>query len=139
MVFNLSKYAGPRRIRDRGIRWHEHYHEKSAPLKKRFDKMIGPHAYMRWEGHDYTTDSDYFVVVGPAITKDGKKRFFAGIKKYPKDPKKKQFAPSGEYFTNILSAFSHASQKWAIQFPKGVQNYSADILAPLKIPRHIKG
>jgi len=77
----INKYAGRKRIKDRGIDWKERYHERSFRLKKRFDKDIGTFSYMRWEGHDYTTDSDYFVIVGPSLTKEGKKRFFAGVKK----------------------------------------------------------
>ena len=138
-AFNLSKIAGPRRIKDRGIKWEESYPERSAPLKKKFDKLIGPGVYYRWEGHDYTTDSDYFIVVGPAVTKEGKKKFFAGIKKIPKDKKKKIFAPDGEYFSNIMGALSHAVEKWAIQMPRNQQNYGEAVLAPHDIPRSMKG
>jgi len=135
-----NKYAGGRqRIKDRGIKWEEFYHERSQRLKKRFDKTIGQGSYMRWEGHDYTTNSDYFVIVGPSLTGEGRKAFFAGIKKLPDDPKAKVYAPSGEYFSNSNSAFSHASEKWAIPFPKGTPNYSVDQLANVEIPRHVKG
>ena len=139
--FNLSlfKMAGRKRIKDRGIRWKEHYAEKSEPLKKRFDKMIGSGAYFRWEGHDYTTASDYFVVVGPAQTKEGKKMFFAGVKKLPpKYQRKKVYAPSGKYFTNILSALSHASKMWGVNFPPNQINYSQNDLTDVNIPRHLK-
>jgi len=135
----MDKTAGRQRIKDRGIKWEESYHERSAPLKKRFDKVIGPMSYMRWEGHDYTTNSDYFIVVGPSLTKDGKKRFFSGIKKLPDDPKKKVYAPSGEYFTTIMGALSYASDKWALPFPKGVPHYTVAQLANVEIPRHVKG
>jgi hypothetical protein len=137
--FNLTKIAGPRRIKDRGIKWDEAYHERSAKLKKRFEKDLGPRSYIRWEGHDYTTDSDYFIVVGPAVTKDLKKRFFAGIKKLPDDPKAPVYAPSGEYFENLHAAFSHASEKWAIPYPREAPNYDIYQLAAIKIPRHVKG
>ena len=134
----MDKYAGRQRIKDRGIDWKEHYHERSQGLKKKFDKML-PGAYMRWEGHDYTTDSDYFVVVGPAITQDGKKKFFSGIKKLPDDPKAKIYAPSGEYFSTSVGAYSHATDKWGVQFPKGTPNYTTNELANVDIPRHVKG
>jgi len=78
--YNLSKVAY-KRIRDRGINWKERYRQRSIQLKRRFDKDIGPMAYLRWEGHDYTTDSDYFVVAGPAMTKDLKKRFLQELGK----------------------------------------------------------
>jgi hypothetical protein len=135
----ILKYSGRKRIKDRGIEWKEHYHERSEGLKKRFDKMLGPMSYIRWEGHDYTTDSDYFVIMGPSLTQDGKKMFFAGIKKLPDDPKAKIYAPSGEYFSNSASALSHVSDKWAVPFPRNAPNYSIAQLAPLKIPRHVKG
>lgn len=135
----MDKMAGRKRIKDRGIEWKEHYHERSEQLKKRFEKNIGPMSYMRWEGHDYTTNGDYFVIVGPSLTGDGKKMFFAGIKKLPEDPKAKVYAPSGEYFTTIKAAFSYASDKWNIPFPKGSPNYSVNDLAAIEIPRHIKG
>jgi len=140
--FNLSnmKLAARKRIRDRGIRWKETYREKSAPLKKRFDKNIGPGAYYRWEGHDYTTGSDYFIVVGPAKTKEGRKLFFAGIKKLPpKFKRKKVYAPSGKYFPSIVSALSHASKMWGVAMPQNQNNYTIDTLANIDIPRHVKG
>jgi len=136
----IHKFSGRQRIKDRGIEWKEFYHERSQRLKKRFDKQIGPLSYIRWEGHDYTTDSDYFIIMGPSLTKEGKKRFFAGIKKLPDDPKAKIYAPAGEYFTSSMGALSHASDKWAIPFPKGAPNYTVDQhLAPIEIPRHVKG
>ena len=140
--FNLLKFGSRKRIKDRGIRWEETYHERSAPLKKRFEKEIGPGSYIRWEGHDYTTDSDYFVVVGPAVQRSGQKSFFAGVKKLPpryKREKVKSYAPSGEYFTNILSALSHASEMWGVTFPQHQQKYDQNDLARVKIPRHVKG
>ena len=136
---NIIKTAGRKRIKDRGIMWKEHYHERSLKLKKRFEKDIGPGVYKRWEGHDYSTNGDYFVVVGPALTREGKKRFFSGIKRYPEDPKAVVYAPSGEYFTTISGAFSHASEKWAVNYPKEVSHYTVNDLANVKIPRHVKG
>ncbi len=133
------KYAGRKRIKDRGIKWEPRYRERSEKLKKRFDKQLGHMAYIRWEGHDYTTDSDYFIIMGPSLTKEGKKRFFAGIKKLPDDPKAKIYAPSGEYFTNSISALSHIVEKWGVQFPRGAPKYTTEQLEPLKIPRHVKG
>tara|TARA_Y100000310_G_scaffold13838_1_gene14118 strand:- start:3050 stop:3736 length:687 start_codon:yes stop_codon:yes gene_type:complete len=135
----VIKLAGRKRIRDRGINWKEAYHEKSQGLKKRYDKDIGGNSYMRYEGHDFTTDSDYFIIIGPALNKEMKKRFFSGIKKLPDDPKAKVYAPSGEYFHNIISAFSHASEKWALPFPKGTPEYTLADLANIEIARHIKG
>jgi hypothetical protein len=134
-----NKTAGRKRIKDRGIEWKPTYHERSKRLRDRFDKQLGPLAYVRWEGHDYTTNSDYFVVVGPSLTKTGDKRFFSGIKKMPDDPKAKIYAPSGEYFFSSLSAFTHAEEKWGVPFPKGAPNYTVDNLLPIEIPRHVKG
>lgn len=135
----IIKISGRKRIKDRGIKWEEAYHERSLRLKKRWDKSIGPMSYMRYEGHDYTTNSDYFIVVGPSLTKDGEKRFFAGIKKLPDDPEAKVYAPSGEYFTSIKAAFSHASNKWGVPFPKGAPEYTVENLSSVEIPRHVKG
>jgi hypothetical protein len=133
------KQAGRKKIRDRGINWKEVYREKSKSLKKRFDKTIGPGAYYRWEGHDVTTNSNYYVVVGPTIQRDLGKCFFAGIKKLPKDPKAKVYSPDGEYFTNIRSALSHAGRKWGVKMPPGQINYDKNTLEPIDIPEHIKG
>lgn len=139
-TYNLLKLAKtPRRIKDRGINWKETYREKSENLKEAFEKKIGPQSYHRWEGHDYHTDSDYFVVVGPSVTKNGDKKFFAGIKKLPDDPGDKQYAPDGEYFSNITSALSHASDKWGVRYPKGQPQYGEAILSTVEIPRHLKG
>lgn len=133
------KLAGRKKIKERGIKWTEKYENKSKSLKKRFDGDIGPGAYIRWEGHDYTTNSNYYVVVGPTIQSDLGKCFFSGIKKLPLDPDKKVYSPSGEYFTSIIAAFSYATDKWGTPFPKGQTNYNSDMLANVKIPEHIKG
>ena len=135
----MDKIAGRKRIKDRGIKWEEQYHERSQRLKERFDKTLGTMSYTRWEGHDYTTDSDYFVIVGPSLTKELKKKFFAGIKKLPDNPKAKVYAPSGEYFNSSAAAYSHASDKWGIPFPKGAPVYTIENLAGIEIPRHVKG
>lgn len=136
---NSGHHGGKKRIRDRGIKWIEHYGEKSDDLKRRFEKMIGPMAYMRYVGHDYTTDGDYFVVIGPAITQDEKKRWFAGIKRMPDDPNKTVYSPSGEYFNSSAGAFSYAQEKWNVPYPKGAPNYPESVLQDKKIPRHVKG
>ena len=127
-----------KRIKDRGIRWEESYHEKSKSMKKRFDKML-PGSYFRWEGFDHTTGHPYYVVVGPAISERYGKSFFAGVKKMPKDPKKKAFSPTGKYFSSLRAALSHASEKWGVRFPQNAGSYSKNDLAQLEIPRHMKG
>jgi len=143
--FNLSKLAAfgkpkRKRIKDRGINWKEKYRERSEPLKRRFDKTIGPGSYYRWEGHDYTTNHDYFIVIGPAKESSGKKAFFAGIKKLPDDwEHKKVYAPYGKYFSNIVSALSYASSHWGLRFPPGQRNYSTRDIAAVEIPRRVKG
>jgi hypothetical protein len=137
--FNLLKFSGRKKIKDRGINWQEHYKEKSEKLKEKFDKQIGEGAYRRWEGHDYTTNSNYYVVVGPTIQRELGKCFFAGIKKIPNDPKKKVYSPYGKYFINIISAYSYASDKWGIPFPKNQINYNKDVLFDINIAEHIKG
>ena len=136
---HLFKQSGPRRIKDRGINWKEKYHERSERLRDRYRKKLGPLSYIRWEGHDYTTDSDYFVVVSPALDKYMRKRFFAGVKKMPKDPKAKIYAPSGEYFINSQAAFSHAHEKWGVPYVKEAPHYSLNDLAGVEIHRHVKG
>lgn len=145
-TFNLSRVAGGpgsrKPIKERGIKWEEAYHKRSAPLKKRFDRDIGPGAYMRWEGHDYTTDSDYYVVVGPSVHKDRGKMFFSGIKKLPPERERtegKTYSPYGEYFSNIKAAFSYATDRWGVPFPRNQAQYTVDNLMPVDIPRHIKG
>jgi hypothetical protein len=133
------KTAGYKKIKDRGIDWKESYREKSASLKKRFDKTIGPGSYYRWEGHDYTSNSDYYVVVGPTIQSDLGKCFFAGIKKLPKDPDATVYSPSGEYFTIIIAATSYASDKWGVKMPQNQPKYDKAMLEQVNIPEHIKG
>ena len=139
-TFNLYKEAGTRRIKDRHIQWKETYREKSMPLKKRMEKEVGPGSYYRWEGHDYTTDSDYFIVVGPALTKELRKSFFSGIKKYPPLwTEKKVYAPYGEYFPSIAAALSHAEKMWGVPYPRNQHNYSVNDLANVDISRHVRG
>ena len=139
--FNLVKEASSRkRIKDRHISWKETYRERSEPLKKKFNKELGEGSYYRWEGHDYTTNGDYFIIVGPALTKEGRKQFFAGIKRYPPQwSEKKVYAPSGEYFTNIASALTYAKDKWGMTFPPNQVNYSVNDLVDIDISRHLRG
>ena len=147
--FNLNKFAslekdaGRKRIRDRGITWKENYHEKSLSLKKRYDKDVGPGSYIRWEGHDYTTNSIYYVVVGPSVQHNVGKVFFAGIKKIPieeftKDPDTKTYSPYGEYFLTMKGALIYASQRWGTPVPKGQVPYNRESLVNADIPEHVK-
>ena len=131
-----------KRIKDRNIRWEENYTERTSALRSRYFDKIGPGSYYRWEGHDYTTNSDYYIVVSPAKTKDLKKRFFAGIKKLPPEYKKetaKAYSPYGEYFTTIKGALSFVGERYGVVFPKNQQPYTVDSLENVKIPRHVKG
>ncbi len=133
----LTIIASRRRIRDRHIKWEEHYGEKSTGLKKKFEKII-PGAYFRWEGFDHETGHPYYVVVGPAISERYGKTFFAGVKKMPKDPKKKAYSPSGKYFPAIKAALSHAVEMWGVKFPKSAGNWKKHDLESIDIPRHMK-
>ena len=137
----MLKEAGRKRIRERNIKWEETYQEKSAELKKRFDRDVGRGSYYRWEGEDFVEAmADYFVVVGPSQTKDGRKQFFAGIKKLPPEFKRKKvYAPSGKYFPNIISALSYANEMWGTPMPPGQAMYDENTIANVDIPRHVKG
>ncbi len=131
-----------KRIKDRGIQWEEAYTERTEPLKARYGDTIGQGSFYRWEGHDYTTDSDYYVIVSPAQTKELHKKFFAGIKKLPpkfKRDETKTYSPYGEYFNTIKSALSFISERYGVRFPKGQVSYTVDHLKGIKIPRHVKG
>lgn len=134
----LSVISGRRRIKDRHIHWKEHYGPKSKDIKRKFDKLL-PGSYFRWEGFDFESGHPYYVVVGPAISKRQGKSFFAGIKKMPIDRKKKTYSPSGKYFASLKLAISHAHNMWGVGFPRNAQNYSAQDLAGIDIPKHIKG
>lgn len=143
LVYNLEKTAGRKRIKDRGIKWEEIYRERSKPLKKKFEEQVGPGAYYRWEGHDYTTNSIYYVVVGPSMQHNVGKVFFAGIKKIPieeftKDPDTKTYSPYGEYFPTMKGALIYASQRWGTPVPKGQVPYNRESLVNADIPEHVK-
>lgn len=147
-LFNLTKFAkensgGRTPIKERGIAWKEAYEERSLPLKKRFEKSLGPGSYHRWRGHDNTTNSEYFIIVGPSMQKGVGKMFFAGIKKVPMEEldevgEVKAYSPYGEYFPSMMAALSYASERWAVPMPKNQVNYSRNQLAMVDIPEHIK-
>lgn len=130
-------FCGRRRLKDRGIKWQEHYGKKSSSVKKHFDKEL-PGSYFRWQGLDHESGHPYYVVVGPAISERQGKAFFAGVKKMPKDPRKKAYSPSGKYFSSLRSALSYAVDMWGVSFPKNAGNYSKNDLAIIDIPRHMK-
>jgi len=131
------KEAG-KRLKDRNIQWKEEYHEKSKNIKKKFEKLL-PGSYFRWQGHDYTSGHDYYVVVGPAISRRYGKSFFAGNKKLPKDHHKKSYAPTGKYFSSLAGAIRHAREFWGITMPPNVGQYTKADLEPIDIPKHIRG
>lgn len=142
-LYKIQKYAVSRKpIKERGIKWEESYEERSVGLKKRMDKKIGYGAYRRWTGYDSTTNSDYYVVVGPSIQKGVGKMWFAGIKKLSANPvereKKKNYSPYGEYFPNIIAAQSHANRRWGVPMPDNQINYTKDDLTHVDIPKHVK-
>ena len=128
---------GRKRIKDRGINWQETYKEKSKSAKKHFESIL-PGSYFRWEGMDHTTGHPYYVVVGPAVSERYGKSFFAGIKKMPKDPRKKSYSPSGKYFSSLRSALSHAVKMWGVRFPQTAGSYTKNDIDKIKIPRHVK-
>ena len=127
-----------RRIKDRNIRWEETYKEKSKSLKRHFEKIL-PGSYFRWEGMDHTTGHPYYAVVGPSISERYGKSFFAGIKKMPKDPRKKAFSPTGKYFPSLRAALRHAQETWGVILPKNAGSYIKNDLNNIKIPRHMRG
>ena len=130
-----------KRIKDRNILWAESYSERTLPLRDRYEREIGAGSYRRWEGHDYTTNSDYYIVCSPAQTKYGQKSYFAGIKKLPplaKRDRYKTFSPYGKYFSNIAAALSFLQQKYGVSYPKDQFNYSSENLTNIEIPRFVK-
>lgn len=131
-------YSGRRRLKDRGIRWKEHYGKKSIALKKKFDKLL-PGSYFRWEGLDPESGHPYYVVVGPAISKRQGKSFFSGVKKLPKGHHHKTYSPSGKYFSSLKGAIAHAVNMWGVSSPRNAGNYKKNDLLTVEIPKHIKG
>lgn len=130
--------SGRRRIKEKGIRWEEHYGEKSKDVKDRFEDML-PGSYFRWVGKDYEDSCWRYVVVGPAISKREGKAFFAGNKKMPTDPKKKAYSPSGKYFPTLRAAISYAIEMWGVRMPDNAGHWTKQDLSGLEIPKHIKG
>jgi len=100
-------------IKERGIRWKEAYGDKSAYLKEEFDKQVGPGSYFRWEGHDSTSGSDYYVVVTPGFSKKHGFHFFAALRKIPAN-----HGASGKKFKNQAAALHHAYETWRVPPPE---------------------
>jgi len=129
--------AGRRRIKEKGIRWEEHYGEKSEEVKKKFEEIL-PGSYFRWVGKDYEDACWRYVVVGPAVSKREGKSFFAGNKKMPSDPKKKAYSPSGKYFPTLRSAIAYAIEMWGVRMPENAGQWTKEDLQAIEIPKHIK-
>lgn len=100
-------------IRERGIKWVETYGEKSAYLKKEMEEQVGPGSYFRWEGHDTTTGTDYYVVVSPGYSKKKGYHFFAGLRKMPAD-----HGASGKKFPTQRLALGYAMDTWRVPPPE---------------------
>lgn len=104
-------------IKERGISWVESYSDKSAYLKEQFEDQVGPGSYFRWEGHDKSTDTDYYVVVTPGFSKKHGYHFFAGLRKEPATN-----GSSGKNFTTQGEALSYAIEHWNVPRPEGMQH-----------------
>lgn len=104
-------------IKDRGIHWKELYGDKSAYLKEECEKQIGAGSYFRWEGHDHTSGSDYYVVVAPGFSKKKGYHFFAGLRKIPA-----KNGASGKKFQTQAEALSYAMEKWRVPRPETKQH-----------------
>jgi len=136
----MIKIAG-KRIKDRHINWQEHYSERTEPLRDRYWSELGTGSYRRWEGHDYTTNSDYYVVCSPAQTKYGEKSYFAGIKKLPPASVRettKVYSPYGKYFSSMAAALGFLKDKYGVPWPKDQINYNSAQLQNIEIPRFVK-
>lgn len=131
--------AGRRRIKDRNMRWKEHYGNRSSRVKKKLEKLL-PGSYFRFEAKDYESGHPYYVVVGPSVSKRYGKAFFAGVKKLPLNPKQhKVYSPSGKYFFTLNEALKYAHDLWGISIPVRHGNYTHSDLKNIEIPRHLKG
>jgi hypothetical protein len=124
-----NKVAGTP-IKDRGIRWVETYGDKSAYLKQEFEQQVGQGSYFRWEGHDSTTGTDYYVVVSPGYSKEHGYHFFAGLRKMPANQ-----GASGKKFGTQREAMGYAIDKWRTPPPqtKPGKPYTADDLVGKEI------
>lgn len=144
-IFDLNKVAkhtgGRTPIKDRGIKWKESYSDRTANMRKKFNDAVGYDSYIRYEGHDHTTNSDYYIVIGPSIEKNMGKCFFAGVKKLPppREREGKTFSPYGEYFKTMKAAHAYATEKWGVPMKKNLPNYTQADLANVDIPSRIKG
>jgi len=134
----ITVIAGRRRIKEKGIKWEEHYGEKSKDVKHKFESLL-PGSYFRWVGKDYEDSCWRYVVVGPAVSKREGKAFFAGNKKMPTDPNKKAYSPSGKYFPTLRSAIAYAIEMWGVRMPDDAGQWTKEDLAGIEIPKHVKG
>jgi len=87
---------------------------------------------------DYTSGRPYYVVIAPSVSRRFGKAFFAGVKKMPRDPKKKAYAPTGKYFATLAAALRHAKEMWGTPWPDDAAQYNKQDLMAVEIPRHIK-
>lgn len=99
-------------IKERGIQWEEQYGDKSAYLKREMEDQIGPGAYFRWEGHDFITGNDYYVVVSPGYSSKHGYHFFAGLRKIPAE-----HGASGKEFNTMREALHYAYDMWRVPKP----------------------
>lgn len=99
-------------IKERGIKWTETYGDKSQYLKREMEDQIGPGSYFRWEGHDSTTGTDYYVVVSPGYSPKHGYHFFAGLRKMPAD-----HGASGKEFNSMREALNYAYDMWRVPKP----------------------
>ena len=100
-------------IKDRGIKWNESYRDKSLSLKEHYESAVGPGSYYRWEGHDSSTSTDYYVAITPGRSKKKGYYFFAALRKIPEE-----HGSSGKKFKSQPEAISYAIETWNIPTPK---------------------
>lgn len=104
----------------KNIQWKESYTEKTEFLKEQFEAVIGAGSYFRFEGKDYGSGDEYYVIIGPAKIHNPRAKFFAGVRKLPAT-----YSAGGKYFDSMDGAAVYARETWGVPTPGSLKPYTS--------------
>jgi len=121
-MINFKCFA-KEKLKEKNIKWEESYTEKTLFLKEQFEEVVGKGSYFRFEGKDYDSGGEYYVIVGPARIHAPRAKFFAGVRKLPAT-----YPAGGQYFDSLDGAINYAHDTWGVPVPKDLKPYTSSSL-----------
>ena len=108
------------KLKEKHIKWGQVYTEKTQFLKDKFEEIVGPGSYFRFEGDCPGTGERYYCIIGPARVHHPRAKFFAGVRKLPAT-----YSAGGIYFDSLDRAATYARETWGVPTPNELRPYTS--------------